>query len=355
MRGTPISGLPPWTTQSGGTGGLVGKDQEIPISNNDTETYPNRAYRLNVNQLSEYTKTQHKVESIYLGNDLVPLNTLKLSLIGVPDTNKITIIGGTIAQNQYAVDRIAINSLIGPMGGGDNKIRIVKKSGMTVFLDSLLMNASWDNLPYEWYPPLISNRNTNDVSYKNFSVDANGVLHNEIHYGMFSLLYPPDNGVIYSSSAAGNIPSIASGWTQLKFRTVVSNGIKIGEDPAAGSFFDIVENGIYQVNFHCETQAHPAIPISLLSVAAIMYDSVGAPGEYSGGSSVEYNEAPSLRIFSPVLSFMTRLERGSKMRLWATQSANTSPIPILGPLALNTTPITSLSIHRLSDVYFDYN
>ncbi len=218
MPGTPISGLPPYTTQAGGTEGVIGSNQLLPISNNDTVTYPNQAYKSSLDELNEFAKTQHFIKDVYLGNNLPPSSTLRLSLVGSPPTNEITITGGTSDQNQYAIDRVSINSIIGPVSPlTPPSLRVVGKTGTPgLLLQESLTTTAWANQAYSWKPPLISTRNVLNSIPNSFGVDATGIVQNYNPYFM-GFLTPSANDIPYDVAANPlAFPSTANHWTQLE-------------------------------------------------------------------------------------------------------------------------------------------
>ncbi len=355
MPGTPISGLPPYTTQSGGTEGVVESNQLFPISNNDTITYPNQAYKLNLDELTEFSKTQHFIQSSYLGNDLPPSSTLRLSLVGSPPTNEITITGGTSAQNQYALDRIAISSIIGPVSPlTPPSLRIVGKTGTPgLLLENSLGNTAWENQAYSWKPPLISTRNITNSIPNSFSVDATGVLQNYNPYFM-GVLTPTANDIPYDAAADPTIfPSTANHWTQLDFTKSYSNKISVGSE-SGGNYLEFSERGIYQIFFQCNTVPVSSVaPGTFFHVACVLYDNTGSGFTIQGGNWIGYVETVTTnQTFTPQLNFITFIPHsGARLRFWAINQVNFSIVPMIGGIALSTAPMAQIGVSRIMSFY----
>lgn len=320
MSGTPISGLPPWTNEDGGIGGMLASSQLSIVSHSDTVTVPDNAYRTNLKELDEWTLGQHKKTTQRSSVLYPPLTSLRLSIPALP-TKNATIIGGSSEQNQYIANMMPLFSVVSTVPPGNPISQVlIRKTGTQLEFQEEFTDATWHNKAWQWDPPYLSLQNDQDNTAV-FGIDGKG----NIQYKPLFLKASSNNfNIAYLVYGALNPPPV--GWTEIAFTITLANGLTLDH---ADTVVHIDKPGLYSVNFRLFTGSVPFLGNGHLMIVGIVTDTWDAIQEVLPW--VDYCDQDTLgKTFSPVINSIINVKTFRKIKFYSVQNGTVFGIPVSG-------------------------
>lgn len=336
MPGTPISGLPSWTNEGGGDGGTLASSQLSIVSHSDTVTVPDNAYRTNLKELDEWTLGQHRKTKQRSSGLYPPLAVLRLSIPALP-TKYATIIGGNPQQNQYIADMMPLFSTVSTVPPGNPSSQVlVNKAGTQLEFQEEFFDGTWNNKPWQWYPPYLSLRNDQD-STAVFGIDGSGDLQ---YKPLFIKAIPNALTIHYYVNGAVNVPPV--GWTEIAFTATLLNELHLGE---LGTAVNIVKPGLYSVNFRLYVGPVPYLGNAHLSVIGVVMDAWNATVETF--QWIDYCDQNTIgKVFNPVINSIINVPAFRKIKFYSIQNGTVSGVPVTGFTSFSH-PYPALEICRI--------